>query len=121
MDIPLVDLDSPPQGLLVWWQSLAAPKLPRTHQEREGGNSPAWLTGPIPEGQRNETLTKRAGYYHRKISDDEAVRDLLHSANRNQCLPPLLDREVDQILNSILRREGAGHYRPVQPARLERL
>jgi hypothetical protein len=121
VDIPLAEPDEPPQALLDWWRSLAAPSTgqPRQHTERQG--SPSWLTGIIPAGQRNEVLTKRAGFYHRKISDDEAVRDLLHSANRNQCLPPLPDREVDAILNSILRREGAAHYRPVQPARLERL
>jgi hypothetical protein len=119
LDVPLAELDEPPKGLLAWWLALSAPKLPNPGRNTEAGLSPHWRTGPIPEGQRNETLTKRAGFLHRKIADDEVVRDLLHAANRTHCLPPLPDQEVDTILDSILQREGAGHYRGVQPARFE--
>jgi hypothetical protein len=120
LDIPLAELDEPPRDLLAWWHSLAAPSLPRAANYSDRRVSPSWLTGPIPEGQRNETLTKRAGYYHRKIADDETVRNLVHSANRMHCQPPLSSREVDSILDSILKREGANHFRGVQPARLEK-
>ena len=119
LDIPLGDLDEPPKDLLVWWQGLSAPELP--HAARDSGRSqaPSWLTDPIPEGQRNETLAKLAGYYHRKLSDDAVVSHLVHQANLTQCHPPLPRHEVDTIVNSILRREGAGHYRGVTPATLE--
>jgi hypothetical protein len=77
------------------------------------------MAGPIPEHQRNTTLTKRTGYLHRMIPDDEVVRGLIHAANRADCLPPLPDREVDRILESILKRDGASHFRGVWPAKLE--
>jgi hypothetical protein len=119
LDVALPELDEPPKDLLLRWQSLSCPALPNSQRDSEKGQSPSWLTGPISEGQRNEILTKRAGYCHRKLPDDEAVRDLIHAANRTQCSPPLSDREVDAILNSILKREGASHYRGVRPAKLE--
>jgi primase-like protein len=119
LDIPLADLDEPPKDLLVWWQSLSAPKQPDVRQQSEARGTPDWLTGPIPDGHRNETLTKRAGYYHRLIPSDGVVRELIHALNRADCLPPLPDREVDQILDSILKREGASHFRGVWPATLE--
>jgi hypothetical protein len=119
LDIPLAEMDTPPKDLLVWWQSLDAPKLPEVQQATEQGYSPGWITGPIPDGQRNSTLTKIAGYYHRKLSDDSLVRHLVHQANQYQCCPPLSACEVDTILDSILPREGASHYRGVWPAKLE--
>jgi hypothetical protein len=119
MDITLAELGEPPKDLLTWWQSLGAPKLPDVREKPQNKGGPDWLTGPIPEGQRNETLTKRAGYFHRMIPDDAAVRKLIHADNRSDCMPPLPDREVDAILNSILKREGASHFRGVWPAKLE--
>jgi hypothetical protein len=119
LDIPLALLAEPPKDLLVWWQSISAPKLPDVRERTGAKGTPDWLTGPIPEGYRNETLTKRAGYYHRMIPSDEAVRGLIHAANRAECLPPLPDRDVDRILDSILPRDGACHFRGVQPAKLE--
>jgi hypothetical protein len=47
------------------------------------------------------------------------VRDLIHKTNRADCMPPLSDTEVDAILNSILKRDGASHFRGVWPAKLE--
>jgi hypothetical protein len=119
LDIPLAELEEPPKDLLVWWQSLSAPKLPDLREPSGERHAPAWLTGPIYEKHRNETLTKRAGYYHRMIPNDEVVQNLVHAANRAECIPPRPDREVDSILNSILKREGAAHFRGVRPAKLE--
>jgi Primase C terminal 1 (PriCT-1) len=116
LEIPLVELDEPPKDLLDWWQSLSAPKQPRSPQTY---STPNWLTGPIPEGHRNESLTKIAGYYHRKLDDDSLVRHLVHQANQTQCRPPLSTSEVDRILDSILARDGASHFRGVWPAKLE--
>jgi hypothetical protein len=121
LDIPLAELDEPPQDLLLWWQSLDSPKLPEVRGDRRKGSTPDWLTGPIPEGQRDDTLAKRAGYYHRMIPNDDVVRNLIHAANRAECMPPLSDKQVDKILNSILKRDGASHFRGVWPAKLEGL
>jgi hypothetical protein len=119
LDIPLAQLAEPPKDLIVWWQSVNTSKLPNVRERAGVKGTPDWLTGPIPEGHRNETLTRRAGYYHRMIPNDEAVRGLIHAANRAECLPPLSDRDVDRILDSILPRDGACHFRGVQPAKLE--
>jgi hypothetical protein len=124
LDIPLVELDSPPKDLLVWWQSLAAPKLPAPRDSREPGGkrpTPDWLTGPIPDGQRNETMCKRVGYWHRMIPDDEAVRALAHSVNLADCQPPLPHADIERMLAQILPRKGAAHFRGVRPATLERV
>jgi hypothetical protein len=122
LDIPLAELDTPPKDLLLWWQSLAAPKLPDARSDWEPGGkrpSPDWLTGLIPDGFRDTTMTQRIGYWHRMIPDDEAVRALAHSVNRADCQPPLPDRDIEKILNSILPRQGAAHFRGVRPATLE--
>jgi hypothetical protein len=119
LEIPLVELDEPPKDLLVWWQSLDTPKLPEIRQKASAGSTPDWLTGPIPDGQRDETLTKRAGYYHRMIPNEDVVRNLIHAANRAECIPPLSNKQVDKILDSILKRDGATHFRGVWPAKLE--
>jgi hypothetical protein len=70
LDISVAELDTPPKDLLLWWQSLSNPKMSNPQQGAEQSQCPAWLTSPIPEGQRNEILTKIAGYFHRKLSDD---------------------------------------------------
>jgi hypothetical protein len=119
LDIPLAELDEPPRDLLLLWQSLSAPQLPDARERPPTKGPHHWLTGPIQEGDRNQTLTKRTGYYHRLIPSDDAVQSLIHAANRSDCQPPLPDREVETILNSILKREGAAHFRGVQPAKLE--
>ena len=116
LDISLVELDSPPKDLLVWWGSLKAPVPAQTPEDRRKTRLPDYLTNPIYEGTRDSTLTQIAGYWHRKLADDEAVRHLVHQANVAQCRPPLSQQEVDRILDSILRRDGAGHFRPVPVA-----
>ena len=115
----MVELDAPPKDLLVWWASLKAPALAQATEDRRETRLHDYLTGLIHEGTRDSTLTQIAGYLHHKLADDEAVRHLVHQANVAQCRPPLAQQEVDRILDSILRREGAGHYRGVTPATLE--
>ena len=119
LDIPLGGLDEPPKDLLVWWASLKAPPLAQAPEDRKETRLPDYLTSPINEGTRDSTLTQIAGFWHRKLADDEAVRHLVHQANQAQCRPPLAQQEVDRILGSILRRDGAGYYRGVTPATLE--
>jgi hypothetical protein len=121
LDIPLAALDEPPEDLLLWWQSLSSSKISSPQrQQPEKSRHPEWLTAAIPEGQRNQRLTQIAGYWHRQLPDNVAVRLLVHQANSSQCAPPMRQEEVNGILDSILRREGAGSYRGVVPSgRLE--
>jgi len=113
-DIPFGDLETPPPPLLAWWLGLDA--KPEPHVTPTGGapdNMPPRHQGPIPEGTRNTELASRAGYLHRKIPDDGMVRDLVHGINIADCKPPLLHSEVENILKSILPKEGASHLRGV--------
>ena len=61
---------------------------------------------PIPMGQRNDYLTHLAGKLLREriTLRAELVSDLLHAMNLYRCRPPLPDREVDSILNSLARK-----------------
>ena len=47
------------------------------------------------------------------------LRDLVHAINLQDCRPPLPHGEVENILKSILPREGASHFRGVKPAKLK--
>jgi len=119
-DIPMADLETPPKALLEWWMGLHRAPAPRASTTNgQGPDMPPRHQGPIPEGTRNTELASRAGYLHRKIPDDGMVRDLVHGINVQDCKPPLAHGEVETILKSILPREGASHFRGVQPAKLE--
>jgi len=75
------------------------------------GQLPDYLFGDIPEGSRDETLTRVVGYLHAKITDKRLVGLLLHQTNQLRCRPPLKEHQVNKILDSILARNGAGVYR----------
>jgi hypothetical protein len=62
-----------------------------------GGNS------PIPEGQRNATLTRLAGAMRRRAADLESIEAALQEENRRRCVPPLPEREVSAIARSVNR------------------
>lgn len=114
LDIPMADLDDPPEALLTHWRAVKTPKAVSTSGGVAHRPDTGWLTAPIPEGRRNETLAKIAGYYHRKLPDASAVEVLVHNANATQCSPPLSQGEVQAVLNSILKLEGANHFRGVK-------
>lgn len=76
---------------------------------RQGSGPDGWLAdilaGTIPEGQRNNELTRIFGRLHRFHPPTEAEA-LLHEVNRRACNPPLSDREMSSIIASIGGREG---------------
>lgn len=61
---------------------------------------------PIPEGQRNDTLTRDAGAMRRRGLSEEAITAALLIENQQRCRPPLLDEEVRRIAKSVC------HYQP---------
>ncbi len=65
------------------------------------------LFDPVEEGGRNNELTRRAGYLigTKRLSYHEALEALL-VINRECCKPPLPDREVVTIANSITKRNA---------------
>jgi hypothetical protein len=57
----------------------------------------------IPEGQRNSTLTSRAGTMRRSGMPESVIEAALLEVNRLQCQPPLLEDEVRTIAKSVTR------------------
>lgn len=64
----------------------------------------AFVRNPICEGQRNSEMTRLAGVLVRKL-DPHLALELLLSFNATRCVPPLPDREVVTIAESIAARE----------------
>jgi hypothetical protein len=66
----------------------------------------------VGEGQRNQTITRLAGYLLRHHVDPLVALELLKAWNASCCQPPLEAAELDTIVDSIARRElkrrGAG-------------
>lgn len=63
------------------------------------------LLGPILEGSRDVELTRRCGYLINFYGPRAEVLDLLKDINRKCCLPPLPERQIEKIFNSIRKRE----------------
>jgi hypothetical protein len=55
---------------------------------------------PIPEGRRNETLTRIAGWFVGQGVQGQPLGVALQAVNRARCKPPLSEQEVDQIVKS---------------------
>ena len=82
------------------------------------GRNSAWeLVGePIPEGYRNESLTRIAGYlrlYHR----EQVLEALLIGINKARCQPPLERQEVRVIVKSVFRYAQTGTHGWLYPDR----
>ena len=62
----------------------------------------------IPEGERNETLASLAGSMRRRGATTTEILAALGVANTSRCQPPLEERELEQIAESIGRYEPVG-------------
>jgi Bifunctional DNA primase/polymerase, N-terminal/Primase C terminal 1 (PriCT-1) len=69
--------------------------------------------GPIPEGSRDETLTRIAGRLHDGTRDVMQLEDDLQAVNETRCIPPLPLGQIRKIARSVYR------YEPCRPARHE--
>lgn len=71
----------------------------------------------VPEGQRNNTLFAMGVYAKHKLGNNDAPRgdvlSELHKINAAHFDPPLIDREVEQIMNNLER--GEYRYTCLQP------
>lgn len=83
----LLDNDAPRNA-----ESMSAPTL-RTAND----------TATVPEGKRNDFLASEAGKLRRVNSDPVVISEAAHTLNQRRCSPPLEGKEVDQIVQSILR------------------
>ncbi len=69
--------------------------------------------GTIPDGTRDEALTRIAGRLHDGTRDGAQLEDDLHAVNEARCIPPLPPEQVRKIARSIYR------YEPCRRARRE--
>lgn len=89
----------PPSG------TLDSSSAPASHAAPSAaGHAPESGTEPIPEGQRNVTLTRLAGKLRRDGLDAESIVAALLTVNAARCQPPLPDDEVRGIAASIGKR-----------------
>jgi len=99
------------QPISEYWLKLVMPKAINTSKNRKVGFSPqkkpdhSWLLQPIREGQRNNEMTRRAGYLLKK-NDRSHAWHLFEKMNSLLCEPPLDLIELRQIFESIAKREG---------------
>jgi putative DNA primase/helicase len=73
-----------------------------TSSHRSNGALPE-VSAPIPEGQRNNTLTSLAGTMRRRGMSAEEICGALLIINNRRCQPPLQDDELWRIATSIAR------------------
>ena len=74
---------------------------------RKRGGVSSSILEPVSEGSRNETMASRCGYLFSRGYGPEDVLAMMERINRDCFHPPLDDRELLGIYNSIRKREGA--------------
>jgi hypothetical protein len=89
---------------------------PRAPSAASQGRSRSWASipddgEPIPDGTRDETLTRIAGRLHDGTRDAAQLEDDLQAVNEARCHPPLPPGQVRKIALSVFR------YEPCRPAR----
>jgi hypothetical protein len=71
-----------------------------------GKRRPLWETVvEVPEGRRNDTLTRLVGHLLARNVDIDVVFTAVHAVNEVRCKPPLGGVEVDRIIESICAAE----------------
>ena len=74
--------------------------------EGQGPKRIEWAAGEvIGEGRRNDTLTRVAGVLLRRYVDPQLAFDLVSALNTCRCDPPLPQKEVNRIVDSIAAME----------------
>ena len=77
-------------------------------QQRRNNAAPAAEIGILPEGTRNDGLTRLAGALRRKGGSQEHIEVELLAANTRRCCPPLPDNEVRKIAASVAKYPAGG-------------
>jgi hypothetical protein len=104
--------DAPEQLLEALRDEPRAPSAASQGRSRSGASIPD-DGGPIPDGTRDETLTRIAGRLHDGTRDAGQLEEGLQVVNEARCIPPLPPGQVRKIARSIYR------YEPCRPARRE--
>jgi putative DNA primase/helicase len=99
------------------FQDIEPAKLPRAWRNRlrgeitnksTRGDPKPQTSGHVPEGQRNNHLTRLAGVLQRSGLSPEAILAALGAENDAKCNPPLDVSEVKQIVESIGKYRALG-------------
>jgi hypothetical protein len=102
-EVPLAIM---PAWLLPAEQSKPATPVPRSSWR-------ALVCSGVTEGARNQTIAKLAGHFLRRYVDPVVALEMLTAWNAMRCKPPLSDREVEAIVDSIagreIKRRGGAH------------
>jgi hypothetical protein len=80
-------------------------KHSRPSKEATGSHLSATADGPIPDGQRNETLFKYGCALRARGFDQAAILEELENTNERLCKPPLVACEVERIATSASKYE----------------
>jgi hypothetical protein len=105
---------APPPAWLV--ETLSEPHRPRTGRggPRRPAYPPAADDDPIPEGARDNTLTRIAGRLHDGTRRLAELEEKLLTINEARCAPPLPEHQVRKIAASIHRRAPCAAGTPAQ-------
>jgi len=96
LHIPPEQLPEPPAWLTALLDAASTSSGPAASPCDAHGN-------PIPEGQRNDTLARLAGWMRRAGMSASEILAALNRVNIERCTPPLDAREVARIADSIAR------------------
>ena len=70
------------------------------------GNIDPWITEALangaPEGQRDHTATRLAGYFWSRGISEDIIKPMLEQFAA-KCTPPLTDRDINRVVNSVKR------------------
>jgi len=88
----------PPDWLI---NRLSAPFLP-------ANRSAKLRIGELVEGTRNDGMTRYAGALRRRGANREELENALNEANLRRCIPPLPEREILKITESVVRYPVGG-------------
>jgi hypothetical protein len=91
-NIPMAEI---PEKLLKLIQENRNPPGERTDTPVGGG--------AIPNGERNVALARMAGAVRRQGADKPEIMAYLRATNQEKCRPPLPERDLERIANSIMK------------------
>ena len=100
LDEPSAHLPDPPAWLVAELDRVATPTVADVATNAATGATDA---NPIPAGQRNATLARLAGSMRRIGMGQPEITAALRETNRGRCFPPLNEREVARIAESVAR------------------
>jgi hypothetical protein len=106
---------TPPMWLRQMLTERQYPAKPTSESQAFDRPKPHMRIEDIPEsgeGGRNNFLTTWGGRWVWEDMPHEKVNNLLHRLNKERCKPPLGDREVESVYNSVTRPR----YQPVATA-----